>query len=47
MGVLDGQATIVTGVATDRGRGTAPQGGVPKRPVNLLDGDCRDMRRER
>ena len=35
MGVLDGQqAAIVTGVATDRGRGTAPQGGVPERPVD-------------
>ncbi len=34
MGVLDGQAAIVTGVATDRGRGTAPHGGVSERPVD-------------
>jgi hypothetical protein len=34
MGVLEGQATIVTGVATDRGHGTAPHGGALKRPVD-------------
>jgi hypothetical protein len=34
MGVLDGQAAIVTGVATDRGRGVASQGGVPGSPMD-------------
>lgn len=34
MAVLDGHATIVTGVAADRGHDIAPNGRVPEVPVD-------------
>ena len=47
MGVLDGQAAIVMWVAIDPGRGILPHGFGAAMPSGRLDGDCRDMRRER